>query len=259
MPPAGIISSCATSAQVQQLQLRNFCAPKHAHPLINPFWALARAVQWLGCNQTERLKRPRFGTENGLAEARRCLNKQITQQIIMKILNRTLVMAGVASLLCLGTFNLDAQERRGGEGRGNFDPEQMRERMMEQLRERLEVKGEDEWKLIQSRINAVNEARRELGGGMGGMAFGRGGGPGGPGGRGGGGPGGFRGEPNPEVEALQKAIEGGASANELKTRLAKVREARKEREAKLEKAQENLREVLTVRQEANAVLMGLLR
>jgi hypothetical protein len=182
----------------------------------------------------------------------------------MKNLNRKLVTAAVASLLCLGSFTVDAQQQRRGEGGrgGGWDPEQLRERMMEGIRERLEVKNDEEWKLIQGRVEAVNEARRDVGGGMFAGAFGRGGGPGGggPGGAGGaGGRGGFRPEAPPEVEALQQAIERGASADELKTRMAKVREARKEREAKLDKAQEDLRKVLTVRQEANAVLMGLLR
>jgi hypothetical protein len=58
---------------------------------------------------------------------------------------------------------------------------------------------------------------------------------------------------------LQKAIESKAPADELKAKLAKLREARKEKEAALEKAQEDLRKVLSVRQEAAAVLAGLLK
>ena len=58
---------------------------------------------------------------------------------------------------------------------------------------------------------------------------------------------------------MQKAIESKASADELKAKLAKLREARKQKEANLEKAQEELRKVLSVRQEASAVLMGLLK
>ena len=81
--------------------------------------------------------------------------------------------------------------------------------------------------------------------------------PGGGGGRGGGG--GERGNPGPEAEALQKAIEAKAPADELKSKLAKLREARKVKEANLEKAQEDLRKVLSVRQEAAAVLAGLLK
>jgi Spy/CpxP family protein refolding chaperone len=46
--------------------------------------------------------------------------------------------------------------------------------------------------------------------------------------------------------------------DEWKAKLAKFREARKAKEAALTKAQEDLRKVLTVRQEATAVSMGLL-
>jgi hypothetical protein len=197
----------------------------------------------------------------------------------MNKLNQMLALAGFTTVLSLGTANLAAQaqqpqgQQQQRQGRGNFDPEQMRQRMMDSYRERLEVKGDDEWKIIQERIQKVTDAQRDVrafsGGGFGG--FGRGGGrPGGdgnaPGGndqgarRGGrGGFGGFGGEPSPEVEGLQKAIESKASADELKSKLAKVREARKDKEAKLEKAQDDLRKVLSVRQEAGAVLAGLLK
>lgn len=183
-------------------------------------------------------------------------------EIIMKTLNQALAMAGVAVALSLSAGKLPAQERRG-----DFNPEQFRQRMMERYREQLEVKSDDEWKVLEPRITKVMEARRDAGG-FGG--FGRGG----PGGRrgGDGDQGGdrrreggedrrraFGGEPNPDAEALQKAIESKASADEIKAKLAKYRESRKTREANLAKAQDELRKVLSVRQEASAVLMGLLQ
>ena len=67
------------------------------------------------------------------------------------------------------------------------------------------------------------------------------------------------GEPSPEAEELQKAIESNASKDELKAKLTKFREARKDKEAKLAKAQEDLKKVLSVKQEAAAVLNGLLQ
>src|SRR5205814_1892732 len=85
------------------------------------------------------------------------------------------------------------------------------------------------------------------------MAFGRGGRRGGDGpdqqsGRNG--QGGRRafggGTPSPEAEALQKAVESKASADELKAKLAQYREARKEKQAKLEKAQDELRQLLSL-------------
>ncbi len=186
----------------------------------------------------------------------------------MKTMNRILALAGVSALLALGTGAGNAQENqnrpergdrgdRGDRGgRGNFDPEQMRVRMMERYREAFEVKDDAEWKLVEGRITKVSDARREMGGGMGRMF----GGPGGPGGRDGGGRrGGFFGEPSPEAEALQKALEAKASADEIKTKLAKYRESQKAKQATLEKAQAELRQVLSVKQEAQAVLMGLLQ
>ena len=171
-------------------------------------------------------------------------------------------MAGMATVLTFSTGKVAAQNR------GNFGPEQMRQRMMERYKERLEVTNDDEWKLISDRIEKVMAAQRETR--IGGFGFG---GPGGRRGPGGGdtaqadyGNGGrrnrggmFGGEPNPDAEALQKSLDSKASADELKLKMAKLRDNLKEKEAKLAKAQDELRKVLSVRQEATAVLMGLLK
>jgi len=173
----------------------------------------------------------------------------------MKSLNRMMWMAAVAAAVVGGSVSTQAQ----GRDRGNFDPEQFRQRMEERMRERMGVTDDAEWKLISERVTKVMEARRAAGpSGMG--MFG--GGPGGPGGRGPGGGGGRGpggGGSSPEEEALSKAVEGNASADELKKKMEAVRTARKAAEAQVEKAQAELREVLTVKQEANAVLMGLLK
>lgn len=188
-----------------------------------------------------------------------------------------------AGCLLVGAAPVSAQNQGG---QGNFDPAQMRQQMMERMREQFEVKDDAEWTLISQRIEKVNEARRAMGGGGGGFGgFGGpggpggrppggaqdggpggggggargGGGPGGPGGFGGGGPGGFNRQPDPAAEALQKTIEAKGTSEEIKAKLAQLREARKEKEAKLEKAQADLRQVLTARQEALAVLMGMLK
>jgi hypothetical protein len=176
--------------------------------------------------------------------------------MIMKKLTQMMALAGFATILALGTPAANAQERRE---RGNFDPEQMRQRMMERYREALEVKNDDEWKVLEPRIVKVSEARRDAGGFGGGRGFG------GPRREGGGEQGGggerrrFGGEPNPDAEALQKAIDAKAPADEVKAKLAKYRESRKAKEAELAKAQDELKKVLSVRQEATAVLMGLLQ
>ena len=66
------------------------------------------------------------------------------------------------------------------------------------------------------------------------------------------------GQPSPEAEALQKAVDAKAPKAELKAAIAKYNEARKAKQAELEQAQENLRKVLTARQEALATLNGAL-
>jgi hypothetical protein len=63
---------------------------------------------------------------------------------------------------------------------------------------------------------------------------------------------------SPEAETVRKAIDGKSSDEETKAALVKLMEARKAREAALEKAQLDLRTVLTLRQEAVATLNGLL-
>ena len=156
------------------------------------------------------------------------------------------------------------QRGQGGQ-RGNFDPEQMRQRMEERMRESFGVTDDAEWKVIYARIQSVNEARRAVPGGMGGMAGMRGmmrppgGGPGGDTQQGNRGAGGFGGQTSPEEEALAKAIEAKASKEELKAAMGKYRDARKASEDKLAKAQDELKAVLNVQQEATALRMGLVR
>lgn len=144
----------------------------------------------------------------------------------------------------------------GGQGgrRGNFDPAQFRQRMMERYRESLAIKDDAEWGVIEGRINKIDDARRSTMRGFGGFG---GRGPGAPGGgqgnRGGGA------QANPDADALQAALDSGASAEEIKLKLTAYREATKKKEAELAKAQDDLRQLLSVKQEASAVLLGLLK
>ncbi|MCX8108104.1 MAG: hypothetical protein N3G20_04800, partial [Verrucomicrobiae bacterium] len=101
---------------------------------------------------------------------------------------KTLAVGSVALLIGLGSWTVMGQQAGPGRGdrgdRPQFDPEQMRQRMMERMRERLEVKDDAEWKAIEDRLQKVMDARREAGGfgGMGMGMFGRGPGRGGQGG-----------------------------------------------------------------------------
>lgn len=199
------------------------------------------------------------------------LNRELTAVCFrpMKMLKRALLLTGVVAALSFGTAQVKAQ--------GNFDPEQMRQRMLERVREQLGVTNDDEWKIVSERVEKVMTARRDAGN-FGG--FGRGpGGPGGGGrrggnagggdtanaagsgggnGNGGGRRGGFFGEESQEAKDLRAAIEAKAPADEIKAKLEKYRAYKKVKEAELAKAQEKLKEVLNARQEAAAVLAGLL-
>jgi len=173
---------------------------------------------------------------------------------------------GIAAAVCLcagsifaqGTNNSNpnggwGQNRRGG---GNFDPAQFQQRMLDNVRDRLAFTNDTDWAAVQPLVQKVFDARRDVGiPGMG-MMMRRGGGGGGDNAQGG--RRGFFGAPGPEAEALQKAIDDNAPPAQVKSLLEKYRAARKVKEAKLAQAQEDLRKVLTSRQEAEAALLGLL-
>jgi hypothetical protein len=125
--------------------------------------------------------------------------------------------------------------------------------MMDSIKERLEISDEDEWKAVSGLLTKTYDAQRAVRSATGSIfELMRPGGDRGPR------SGGMFGTPSPELEALQKAVEAKASASELKDKLATLREVRKAKEAELTKAQEELRKVLSVRQEAVAVQLGLL-
>jgi len=170
-------------------------------------------------------------------------------------MHQWLALAAAVAAIGFFTNNVSAQ--------GNFDPAQFREDQLKRYRDRIEVKSDEDWKKIEPLVGKVMDAQRDARMG----AFGGFGGGGRRGGGGGGGDqaagGGNRnrggGQPNPDVEALTKALEDKAPADEVKAKLAKVRESRKTKEAALEKAQEDLRKALSPRQEAGAVIAGLLK
>jgi hypothetical protein len=175
-----------------------------------------------------------------------------------------LATVGMASLLCAGATQVLAQDNPGPpRGGRNFDPAQFQQRRMERIKEQMEITDDSEWKALEPLIQKVMDTRMASFAGMGRGMFGgprRGGGDNAQAdqGQGGGGRRGMFGAPSPEAEALQKAIDAKAPKAEVKAALAKYQEARKAKQAELEKAQEELRKVLTARQEAIATLDGLL-
>jgi hypothetical protein len=177
----------------------------------------------------------------------------------MKKPYRTLALAGIVLALGLGTGKLSAQPGPGWPG---IDPQQIQQRAKAFFRDKLVVTNDAEWGVIEARLTKVVQLKMQtqMGGAglIGGMR---------PGGNGGGPNGGGMDqivrallgiEPMPEAQALQQAIDNRASRAELKNALAKYVEARKRKRVELDKAQADLRLVLTLQQEGALVLIGVL-
>jgi hypothetical protein len=161
--------------------------------------------------------------------------------------------------------------RRGGpnvdQQQGNQRPGDFRQQGQARMKTILGATDE-EWQSLGPKVEEVMTLTRELRPGMG-MA-GRGGrGPGGPSAGGPGGPGPAQGlaqQPPPpqsdvqkQQQALQKVLDNKESSPaEIKAALATYRDARVKAQAELARAQKDLRRDLTVRQEAQLVIMGLL-
>jgi hypothetical protein len=174
-----------------------------------------------------------------------------------------LALAGVALALSLGAGSVEAQGGGfGGPGGGRgFDPTQIRQMILDNIRTNLEVKDDGEWKVIGDQVQKVFDAQLQagFGGGMDMMRMFRRNNPQG-GARRGGGLAAMLGADtaDPEGEALQSAIDKNAPPAELKAAIAKVAAARAQKQARLDEARKDLRQLLSVRQEAIAVSMGLL-
>jgi len=151
----------------------------------------------------------------------------------------------------------------GGGGPGGGGAAQFRQRMMDQLKEQLGT-NDDEWKVVEPKIQKVMDAQRDaraggIGLGGGGRQRGQGGGPGG-GGQGGGN------NPDQPLSPVQKAnndlrtaLENkSASTEEITQKLTALRDAREKAHQSLTSAQKDLKEVLTPRQEAVLVSNGML-
>ena len=155
---------------------------------------------------------------------------------------------------------------QGGLGGNRRDPAQMRQQRNDRMKVLLGATDE-EWKLLQPQIEKVQNLQRAATPRNGrSLLFSDGNGDNGNGGRGGRG---FRGGQQPDntppsaVEEKSKELTAAiqnkdTKPEEYKAKLAAFREARNQAKADLTKAQESLREVVTVRQEAVLVELGLL-
>lgn len=166
--------------------------------------------------------------------------------------------------------------QRPGGGMRDMDPEQMRARMQEMMdqrtKEQLGITSDEEWKVFKPRLQKVQDLSRQVNsGGRMGMFGGRGG-PGGFGTRGGRGPaagnrpGDRPGTTQRELNAVEKAAQelqellAGESpkAGDIKVKLTAYRAAKETAKKDLAKAQQELKQIVTIKQEAQLVLMGLL-
>lgn len=165
----------------------------------------------------------------------------------------------------------------------NFQPpsqDEIRQMMMDKIRDRLSITNDDEWRAIEPKITKAMDAARDVlamrdmstimpdframmrrrngengddnNGGNGDRAERR------RNRRRGGGFGMFGGEPSPSVAALEQALENNAPKSEIKTKMEAVEAELKDKEAKLAAARDDLRSVLTTRQEATLVVSGIL-
>jgi hypothetical protein len=148
-----------------------------------------------------------------------------------------------------GQAGTQQQGQRGQ--RGGFDRAAMQERMTEMMKERMGATDE-EWTVIKPRLEEVMKLSQNAGG-MRGM-FGRGRGD----------RGGQPAQPPTEpvqiaAEDLQKTLDKEApTAAEIKAKLTALRGAREKNKQELVIAQQKLKEVLTIKQEAMLVMMGML-
>ena len=167
----------------------------------------------------------------------------------------------------------------GPGGPGGDRMEKFRQQMNERIKTQLKA-SDDEWAVIQPLLEKVQTKMRESMesrfGGMRGMGGPGGGGPRRAGGNngGGGGNGGNTADanrpeanrqrppgrgPTPEAQELMTTLQNdNASTNDIKTKLQALREQRKKSEAELAQSREDLKKVLTLRQEAILVSAGML-
>ena len=143
----------------------------------------------------------------------------------------------------------------GGQGRGQsggngrFDPQQMQQRMLERIKELLQA-SDQEWQALKPRVEKVMTLSRQTGGTR--MMMG--------------GRGGARSTTATQVSTAEKATgelqtaldNKNAQSKEIGAKLTALRAAKKKAGKDLTDAQTALKELLTLRQEAQLVLMGLL-
>ena len=158
----------------------------------------------------------------------------------------------VGLLAAMFTGNVFSQDQ-GDQRRRRFDREAFRQRLAERMKEALNV-NEEEWAVMEPIIQKINGCRADANaGGWRFFGFGRG--------RRGGADGGDREESlartkSRELGELLQAKD--AAADDIKAKLAELRETRLAVKKQLDTARQELGDIVTQRQEATLVLMGVL-
>jgi hypothetical protein len=211
----------------------------------------------------------------------------------MKKLNQILLFSSVALALVLSTALVRGQPGAGngganyggnrgganyggggnfnnGGGRQGFDMSQVISQFIPQLaagfRQQLSVTNDDDWNAIEPRLEKAVKLKIEvLLSGLDALPSALGASGGGMGGMGGMGVMGMmsmmgigNGMTDPTLDALQQALDGNAPAAEVKAAMAKVRDSRQQKRAELAKAQQDLKDILTTRQEAKLLRLGVI-
>lgn len=162
-------------------------------------------------------------------------------------------------LMCLSTGTLLAQYGGGGDvqGGGFFGGEPDNpQAALDNLKTPLGVTNDSEWNVLRPLIQRVIDAQAVVqsdsqnatpafGGGQRSVGAAARGGT-------------FGVTPNPEVTAIQRAVDGHATKENTIAVLTKLAAVREKHQAALAKAQDDLRQVVTVKQEAVLVINGYL-
>jgi len=150
----------------------------------------------------------------------------------MKKINLILAIIIGFGMILLVSHLIYAQQQGGGQPpqnpqqRPQFDPQQMMERRMQQIMERLKL-SDEESAIIKPKIESLTRMRMEQGQ-----------------------------ELRPLMEALQKALDS-KDTKQITSALKAVKDKRAEQKQAYEKAEQELLELLTVEQEANLTVMGV--
>lgn len=171
--------------------------------------------------------------------------------------NRNIALCSILTIIIMafGLSYTQAQPGEGGGNRGGFNREEMRnrwqKRMDDQLKKSLKV-SDEEWTVIKPRITKVTELQRASRGGAMRAMWGR-----------------RRGNDNNtqvKLNPLQQASKNlqdtldkeGSTPEQIKAKLEAYRTAKTNAANQLKAAQTQLREILTLNQEAQLVIMGML-